>query len=118
MSAIVPHRWESILLTDLLSEKLYPIPILARDIPGRGGNSLHPGSMERWARVGVRGERLEVALVGGQLCSSKEAVARFIERVTAARMGDGDPVPQPSRTTRQRQRASERDAKALEAMGA
>jgi hypothetical protein len=116
--AIVPHRWEPILLNDLLSEKLQPIPILARDVPGRGGNPIHPGSMERWARIGVRGIRLEVALVGGQLCTSTEAVGRFIERVTAARSGAGDPAPKPTRTARQQQRASERDAKALEALGA
>jgi hypothetical protein len=118
MLAIVPHRWELILLSDLLSEKLERIPILARDVPGRGGNPIHPGSMERWARIGVRGVRLEVALVGGQLCSSREAVARFIERVTAARSGTGDPTLKPTRTARQRQRSSERDAKALKALGA
>ena len=118
MSAIVPHRWESILLSDLLSEKLQPIPILARDVPGRGGNPIYPGSMERWGRVGVRGVKLEMALVGGQLCSSKEAIARFIEKVTAARLGGGDPAPRPTRTARQRQRSSERDAKTLKALGA
>jgi hypothetical protein len=106
------------LLSDLLSEKLFPIPILARDVPGRGGNPIHPGSMERWARIGVRGVRLEVALVGGQLCTSREAVARFIERVTAARSGAGDPAPEPTRTARQRQRSSERDARTLEVLGA
>jgi hypothetical protein len=106
------------LLSDILSEKLYPIPTLARDIPGRGGRPIHPGSMERWARVGVRGVRLEVALVGGQLCSSRESVTRFIERVTAARVGIGDHTPKPTRTARQRQRSSDRHAKALEAMGA
>ena len=31
-------------MIDLLSEKLFPIPILARDVPGRGGNAIHPGS--------------------------------------------------------------------------
>jgi hypothetical protein len=118
MSAIVPHRWESILLSALLSEKLYPIPILARDVPGRGGNTIHPGSMERWARVGVRAVRLEVALVGGQLCTSKEAVARFIERVTAARSQPGDPTPRSTRTARQRQRSSERAAEICKARGA
>jgi len=105
-------------LSDLLSEKLYPIPILARDVPGRGGRAIHPGSMERWARVGVRGVKLEVALVGGQLTTSKEAVTRFIERVTAARVGLGDPVPQSTRTARQKQRATERADKALAAQGA
>ena len=118
MLAIVPHRWESILLSDLLSERLYPLPILARDVPGRGGNTIHPGSMERWARIGVRGVKLEVALVGGQLTSSKEAVTRFIERVTAARIGVGDPAPRPTRTTRERQRSSERAAAICKARGA
>jgi hypothetical protein len=100
-------------LSDLLSEKLYPITTLARDLPGRGGKPIHPGSMERWARVGVRGVRLEVALVGGQLCSSRESVARFIERVTAARTGKGDLAPRPTRTARQRQRDHERATKKL-----
>jgi hypothetical protein len=103
-------------LSDLLSEKLYQIPTLAHDVPGRGGKPIHPGSMERWARVGVRGVRLEVALVGGQLCSSKESIARFIERVTAARIGRGDPAPRLSRTARQRQRDHERDDKKLRAL--
>jgi hypothetical protein len=74
--------------------------------------------MERWHRVGVRGVLFEAVLVGGQLCSSKEAISRFIERVTAARSGTGKSAPQPTRTTRQRQRSSERADQALEAQGA
>jgi hypothetical protein len=118
MSAIVPHRREPFFVCDLLSEKLQSIAILARDIPGRHGKAIHPGSVGRWARVGVGGVRLEVVYVGGQLCSSKEAITRFIERATAARSGARGPAPQPARTARQRRRSSERDAKALKAMGA
>ena len=45
---------------------------------------------------------------------SKEAVSRFIERVTAARITPGDPAPRPTRTARQRQREHRTGRQSLE----
>lgn len=52
----------------------------------------------RWRNRGVSGVRLEVVCVGGRTYTSREALARFFERVTLARSGVTD------RTTDRRER--------------
>lgn len=62
----------------------------------------------RWSTRGIRGVKLETLLVGGQRCTTAEAVLRFIAETTA--VANGEPTPQ--RTTRQRAAAikqAERD---------
>jgi hypothetical protein len=45
----------------------------------------HTATVYRWSTGGVRGVVLETIQVGGTRCTSKEAVQRFCERLTAAR---------------------------------
>jgi hypothetical protein len=92
---------------DTLTEKPVPLAVLAREFPGRGGRPVHVDSLCRHARVGIRGIRLEVCYVGGTICSSREAMSRFIQAVTLARQGAPEqsrPVAR-SRTPKQRERA-------------
>lgn len=45
----------------------------------------HVATAYRWSTAGVRGVVLETIQVGGTRCTSREAVQRFCERLTAAR---------------------------------
>lgn len=56
-------------------------PILPRR---RGGKRPHVSTLYRWATAGCRDEHLEVVRVGGTLCTSLEALQRFVDRLTAA----------------------------------
>ena len=50
----------------------------------RAGKRPHPSTLYRWASHGYRGVRLEVIRVGSTLCTSREALQRFFERITEA----------------------------------
>ncbi len=80
----------------------------ARSLPclQRDGKRADPATIWRWAKVGIlkNGERvrLETIVVGGSLCTTREAAYRFIERLSGVAR-DADPRP-----ARQRQRDIER----------
>ncbi len=85
-------------MIDLASESLIGIKEAAKLIPG------HPdlSTIYRWFQTGVRGGiKLETALVGGRRFTSREAVQRFVDRLSGER-GDAVKV----RTPRQRERAA------------
>lgn len=72
-------------------------------------------TLYRWGQRGLSGVRLEAISVGGTVCTSREALQRFVERLCAARgLPDAQPAP---RTSRQRERAVEQAEKELEAAG-
>ena len=52
------------------------------------GRDIHPSTAWRWIHRGVRGIKLEVAMHGGRPATTVEAVRRFIERQTAAAIGE------------------------------
>lgn len=62
----------------------------------------------RWVAQGVHGIRLETLKVGRTRVTSKQALQRFCEAVTAAADGDIAPVVRTSRTRRRAMKASER----------
>jgi Protein of unknown function (DUF1580) len=79
-------------------ESLISIPDACKIIPGRP----HLATVYRWFTRGVRGGiKLETALVGGRRFTSREAVQRFVDRLSGER-GDAVKV----RTPRQRERAA------------
>lgn len=47
----------------------------ARRLPRFNGHGVSPASVWRWARVGVRGVKLEAVLLGGRWITSLEAVS-------------------------------------------
>jgi hypothetical protein len=91
----------------LLSETRMSLTTLAH----REGVS--PSTVWRWASRGVRGVRLESALVGGRRMTSAEAFARFAEATTATAAG-GSP---PQRTNREQSAAIRRAEEALRRAG-
>ena len=71
-------------MIDTLKEKLFRLNEARFFFPRRRKNK-HPAleTMYRWTGKGCRGVVLESVSVGGTRCTSREAVARFIERLSA-----------------------------------
>lgn len=81
-------------MTPVLGETLITLEDAAKLAPGyRPGRCASVAAVRRWAMVGMRGTRLETAIAGGRRCTSREALLRFFERLTAAR--DGAPERRP-----------------------
>ena len=99
-------------MADLLEEELHLIAKCSAIIPGRP----HCSTPRRWADMGVkvpggRREFLENLDIGGRRYTSREALARFFSRLSAARSADAAgttaDIQKPSKKT---DRASERAA--------
>ena len=72
-------------MIDLSTEELMTLAQAARLRPlGRNGRPQHISTVYRHAHRGIRGVRLEVVRLGGSLYTSRQAVQRFAERLTAA----------------------------------
>jgi hypothetical protein len=92
---------------DLGSETLVSLSQAARLLPpGRRGRPVNLSTILRWIIDGVAGVRLEGLRVGGRWLTSKEALARFAERLTP----DLSTIPQrrTSRPPATRERAANR----------
>ena len=69
------------------SEKLLTFGEVVKRLPkSRSGKSLHPNTLWRWAKKGLKapnGElvRLEITKVGGRNCTSLAALNRFFEQL-------------------------------------
>ncbi len=71
-------------MQSLKGERVVQLPEAANLLRQTTGASYHPATLNRWARFGVRGVRLESILVGGRRLTSKQALDRFINRLNAA----------------------------------
>jgi hypothetical protein len=72
-------------MIDITHETLVTLSQAARSLPpGRKGKPSHLATVQRWILHGVRGVRLEGVRLGGRWLTSREALARFAERLTAA----------------------------------
>lgn len=67
-----------------LDEKLLPLSEVAKYVPRRNGKKVHISTLYRWSTTGCRGVLLETIQVGATRVSSREAVIRFIQELTAA----------------------------------
>ena len=72
-------------MIDPTTETLQSLADAVRDLPRRrAGKKVHISCAYRWTKTGCRGVILESIQVGGTRCTSKEALARFFERLTYA----------------------------------
>lgn len=76
---------------DINNEPVFPL----RDVPQlsfipnrRGGSRLNVATAFRWALRGLRGVRLEVVSVGGQKCTSVQALNRFFNTLAEGEKGE------------------------------
>lgn len=113
-------------MIDISSETLLPIGQVPSLIPSsRAGKKTHISTVWRWVLNGVRGIQLESVSIGGSRYTSREAVQRFVERLSESRetgpgqvVGGPPPTARARRTEAQRLRDSERAARELEQAGA
>lgn len=88
-------------MIDLTKETLVPLSQVPKHLPRRpSGKKIHISAIYRWQGKGIRGVRLETAVLGGSTFTSTEAIIRFSERLTAQRANPKTPI---SRLTRARQ---------------
>jgi hypothetical protein len=65
-----------------LSEEIRPLAKATKWLPTRREDRPpHASCLFRWARYGLRGEKLETIRVGGTLCTSRQALERFFARL-------------------------------------
>ena len=113
-------------MIDSASETLISLADAAGELPRRRrGRKTHVSTLFRWTTSGCRGVVLESLQCGGTRCTSREALQRFFERLSApvhaGAVGGGQPNLGPSvgrRTLAQRQRASVEADRKLAEMGA
>ena len=80
-------------MIDPNSETLISLAEAARSLPRRrGGKRPHVSCLYRWTTSGCRGVVLESIQVGGTRCTSREALARFFQRLTQDDAADLPPV--------------------------
>lgn len=77
----------------------------------RAGKNVHVSCCYRWTKTGCRGVVLESIQVGGTRCTSREALARFMEALTFG--ADRPAVRSPIK----RRRAAEKAIAELERQG-
>jgi hypothetical protein len=68
---------------DVANENIFPLADLPEHLPTRHGKKKHRSLGFRWRKPGLRGVRLETIRVGGCLYTSREALQRFFERLSA-----------------------------------
>lgn len=82
-------------MIDLANERLLTLNEARRTLPflrGRRGNAVSLCTIHRWRTRGVRGVVLESAKIGGTICTSTEAVIRFVERLSGRPSSTASPV--------------------------
>ena len=99
---------------DLLSEQPISLTEAAKHLPRRRrGKKPHVSCLYRWSAGGCRGIVLETVQIGGTRCTSREALARFFERLTQISNPAGHQAISSERRDRQRKRAAEKAAQEL-----
>ncbi|MDB5350169.1 MAG: hypothetical protein JWN86_1416 [Planctomycetota bacterium] len=83
--------------------------------PGRGGKPMSPLTAYRHINIGVRGIRLEHTRVGGTVYTSVEAVQRFADALTDAKLRKYAPAAIAIPAARRRK--DEAVARELDALG-
>jgi hypothetical protein len=91
---------------DLGTEEVLSLSEAARALPSVHGKRLHPSTLWRWARKGIRGVRLDYARLGRSIVTTRAALADFATRLAAA--DTAPPAPTPPQSPRQRPRSEAR----------
>lgn len=69
-------------------EELLPLALAVEWLPTRRrGKPPHAATLFRWAAKGLNGVKLEIVQVGGTKCTSREALARFFQKLTDVTVG-------------------------------
>lgn len=102
--------------TDCSQEELISLAEAAKMLPRRRmGKRPHVATLYRWSVRGVRGVRLETCQVGSTRCTSRQALTRFIQRLS--QQSAVAEVQGNSRLFAERSRDSEAAGRQLETLG-
>ena len=99
---------------DILTEQSLSLTEAAKILPRRrAGKKPNVATLYRWTTAGCRGVVLESFQCGGTRCTTKEALQRFFERLTAKAAGQSSsPI-----TTRAHEAEVQRAERTLDAAG-
>lgn len=104
-------------MIDVEREKLIPLAeVPALLPPGRSGRRVHVSAVFRWVQKGLKGIRLEAVQLAGRRVTSREALSRFFQALSAG-AGLTDAAAAKTRTPARRQREHEKASAACEAAG-
>ena len=71
-------------MIDTSKEELLSMSQAAKACPKVDGKRPHSSSIWRWVKKGVKGVRLEHVCVGRRICTTREALARFMHELAQA----------------------------------
>ena len=94
------------------NEKLH---LLIDAIEKETGQRIHPSSGQRWRLRGIAGEKLTTVRMGGKRMCTQSHVRGFLERVTAATVGNA--ATSEPRTPKQRERDIQQAERELDRAG-
>jgi len=69
-------------MIDIEKETVFPLSHARKVVPV-GGKELHVSTMWRWCSRGLRGVKLEHVRVGHRICTSTQAISRFVNALAA-----------------------------------
>ena len=97
-------------MIDLKREKLLSLGDACRALPRIDGKRPHVSTMWRWCRKGVRGVHLEHVRLGHRICTSNEALSRFVNALAEVDSQAHPPSapakkPEPKRSEHHRKQA-------------
>ncbi len=88
------------------TEELISLAEAARLLPARrAGKRPHVSCIYRWTTSGCKGVVLESIQIGGTRCTSREALARFFQRLTQGPAADRTVIRSPAARERDSQKA-------------
>jgi hypothetical protein len=85
---------------DLSSEEVLSLSEAARALPSVHGRRIHPSTLWRWARKGLKGVRLDYARLGRSIVTTRRALSDFAARLAAADTAPGTSPTLPQRSAR------------------
>jgi hypothetical protein len=80
-------------MLDILNEKPIPLSKAARLFPSSNDEgTIHISTIHRWRTNGVRGVKLDAAMMGGRWVTTVEEIQRFIDRLSNQKTGTPSPA--------------------------
>lgn len=65
-------------MIDVKKETILTLKDVVRELPELDGKKMHPSTVWRWMSVGVQGRVLDSVRIGRRICTSREALHRFM----------------------------------------
>lgn len=82
---------------NICNEQLLSLSDASRALPPIDGKRPHVSTIWRWCKRGIRGVRLEYVRLGHRICTSKEALGRFAQRLADEDQSQSKVFPLPNR---------------------